>query len=896
MNQQEFYEYISNSEPLSFLDKEGERAVREVIVKVPEIRPFLSDECFRDMRRAYKKRMVPLYMRSTGKILLKQMRMIDPIGAADPTNADQNVVFRAMDSTKRIFGSTGEYYYDNYPIISEYADVMRGNFIESQVEFFQHFLVEKSRIESRFFEGRKITHIVRLFGGEGDLHRHGRAVMGVFTNVGNFYYKPHDCKLDVLYHTLITEYFFDCTIAADCVTGDGCGFASELKSETVASMEELPLYYRNFGKLLALFHGIGAVDMHFENIIPCGTKPCAIDLETMFKPEQRGYARNGVRKKKGVRKDIGRTVMRAGVLPHYIHGIGIVSPLYQAKGFDEGYLPEYAGKHFTIKGSENSFLEGFKQGYDRVLESRDRIKELFLSAEACELRILLRNSEYYNRMREFLWMPDALADRARQRQVLRRLRVPFEYGNTDVNENIVSYEEKCLLEGDIPYYCSTIDGLDLCGGSLHELIESRFMEKSAREKTFEDLFQLSGEDKIFETDLINESFRQVMTAVPKSSQDFRIQHAGDKQLLRKKERELIEGIVKEIYRCRIRGPNGEFLFLPVTPGLQLREACNPTVYAADVGRFLAAAKNRGFHVHEELIQNSLTVIKRQIKDWMQEDERYLRASVPLNLYGGAAALIMSLDEMSVADYEGAEDTFAALLSLIEEKGLYLIGSDSKTKDLAELILVLGMSRSGHQKKREIIGKSAERLAAYSCTEKGDVMTMATLGAAFALSYKSTQAEKYRNLSDEMFTKVSDRYDYKINGWAEKNGVFKWLCKCSKYSSWIGIMACAAASVTDYAGKTAEFAVKSITKESSLQYNDNLYHGNALTVLFLKYAADVLLRPGLHEEASDLMFSMIKRREETGAFHTSPEGIRDFFDVSLVFGVPGIGMAAIHHFD
>ena len=45
--------------------------------------------------------------------------------------------------------------------------------------------------------------------------------------------------------------------------------------------------------------------------------------------------------------------------------------------------------------------------------------------------------------------------------------------------------------------------------------------------------------------------------------------------------------------------------------------------------------------------------------------------------------------------------------------------------------------------------------------------------------------------------------------------------------------------------------------------------------------------------------MIKRKDENAAFHTSPAGIRDFFDVSCIFGATGIGItfleAAMNHY-
>ena len=95
------------------------------------------------MKKAYKSRMVPLFMRLTGEVLLKQMSMIDPIGSTDPMKTDKNVVFQAMDKTVKIIGSSGDYYLNNYPLVSEFKEIMQRNFIESQIEFLNNFLKPK---------------------------------------------------------------------------------------------------------------------------------------------------------------------------------------------------------------------------------------------------------------------------------------------------------------------------------------------------------------------------------------------------------------------------------------------------------------------------------------------------------------------------------------------------------------------------------------------------------------------------------------------------------------------------------------------------------------------------------------------------------------------------------
>ena len=882
MTQIQLFDFISGSALMSFLDNDSEETVKTVLNEVPKVSGLLSDSFIDAMKSKYKSRVVSVFMRATGEVLVKQMRIIDPFGAADPTEACDDTVYRALENAVRIIGCDGSYYYEKYPIVSDYMDVMRKNFIESETEFLDNFYELKGLIEKQFFGGRKIDHLIGFTSKGGDSHRHGRSVTGVRSNAGNFYYKPHDCRLDILYHTLITELFSDCTVAADCVTREGCGFVTELAAMPIESTEDLSLYYFNFGRLLAVFHGIGAVDMHLDNILPSGVKPCAIDLETMFKPEVGKRSRHGVVTLTS-QKRTGRNVLRTAVLPWYLPGIGLLSPLYRQKLLDEDYLPECGGKRFTVEGFEKDFISGFEDGYDDVRKNRSRIMELFQSAEECELRVLLRNTEYYNRMRQFLWTPKALCDRKEQRRILDRLRVPFTNNRIDVNEDIVKYEEKCLLEGDIPYYCTTLDGVDLCGCSVGEVVTYGYMSKSARTKTFEDLEQLSGTDKVYECDLIRNSFMTVATDIVDKASGTEILHSDDKEALDKKARALISKICKGITECQIRKPDGNIMFVPSTPIIAGKRSSSDAVHCADAAVMLHLADEYGLVIDHNVFRNALSTIKNHVKKWQMDDPIYVRSVLNLGICGGVAEFISLLDEIPEAD-----DIFMEIIDLAEEKQLYLIEDKKDAKALAELMISIGKSGKEHFKKTDIIRRCADRLVGYFDAESGDVMCLAAAGSAFTIAGALLKTGEYDQYAKNAFTHLNSLFNEKIVGWPDNNVVFKSLPECLNYSPYIGICACLAADVNDDAKRTAELSVKSVLNESMLRYCDSLYHGNALTVRFLVYAAEIFDRPELMDRVRDIIFTMIRRRDVCGAFHTSPAGIRDFFDVSYVFGTLGIG--------
>lgn len=120
MTQIQLFDFISGSALMSFLDNDSEETVKTVLNEVPKVSGLLSDSFIDAMKSKYKSRVVSVFMRATGEVLVKQMRIIDPFGAADPTEACDDTVYRALENAVRIIGCDGSYYYEKYPIVSDY--------------------------------------------------------------------------------------------------------------------------------------------------------------------------------------------------------------------------------------------------------------------------------------------------------------------------------------------------------------------------------------------------------------------------------------------------------------------------------------------------------------------------------------------------------------------------------------------------------------------------------------------------------------------------------------------------------------------------------------------------------------------------------------------------------
>ncbi len=199
------------------------------------------------------------------------------------------------------------------------------------------------------------------------------------------------------------------------------------------------------------------------------------------------------------------------------------------------------------------------------------------------------------------------------------------------------------------------------------------MEKSAREMTFEDLLQLNDEEKLYECDIIQNSFRNVPTDVSGEESETIIRHCDDEEGLKGKIRALISEICDNISGCQIRKPGGEVVFIPYTPLLAGKRIQSDVVCSAEAAGMLYLACDLGFLIGQDMLTKAVYAVKNQIESWEREDERYLRATLGLDVCTGVAALIISLDKSPRTN-----ELYAKMLELIAKLPFYISVSSSKS--------------------------------------------------------------------------------------------------------------------------------------------------------------------------------------------------------------------------
>ncbi|MDO5455371.1 MAG: DUF4135 domain-containing protein, partial [Eubacteriales bacterium] len=791
-------------------------------------------------------------------------------------------------------------YRREFPLLGGYEQTILADFISAQEEFFENFLKHRDRVSQVLFDGREIHVIEGFTGMDGDVHRRGRAVCGVRTDAGTFYYKPHDCSLESLYGELVERFFADCTGAARCVEGEGCGFVSEIESRPLGSPEKIHVYYRNMGKLMALFYGVGGNDMHCENMLPCGEKPCAVDLETLFRPMAGPAGRTGAGSKiqDPVMEDFRHTAGSTGMLPCIIGGMSIYSPMYESNIGDD-YLPFAGDRHYSAHGCEEDVIAGFEEGYRRLMEKKDAVKAVLVSHKRARIRYIRWNTVFYIILQAQLYNAKNMQSEEARDEVLSRLEVPSRLSENFADPVITGYEAACLCRGDIPYFCTEFDGCSLCGGETDEIIRPKYFRRSAGEMAFDFLDSLSEADLLFEKGLI----REHLSGVPcREEKDTEVIPVGDESATEESILQLCAGLADTVTASRLRTTSGYSVWWSQLHAVYRRPFFHAACTSASVGQAFALFERLGIFMDgtlAERIHNQTEVIEKSISVWDQVEADRLRREMCLSFDFGLACVVTACEIMASSGVRAAEACFQHLIRFLVEKELHLCPSRD---DLIELLAALCMAEMNAPEKDAFARDAFRNLQGMPGLQDGlSVNHLAALAMSAARLYESCGDSLYEEKAAEYLDGIRARYDGSKKGWADEEARIPWLAPRGPQAAWIAVCMMKimdrtrSAPCLQKAREILALSLQSLMDERTLRYNDSLFHGNALSVTALTMASQHLSDRRLHDHAGRILSSMQARYRKKGAFTICPEGVHDIFDAGFIRGTMGIGSAAAYWF-
>jgi type 2 lantibiotic biosynthesis protein LanM len=381
-------------------------------------------------------------------------------------------------------------------------------------------------IQKELFNSTEITKVNDIYGGLSDPHNLGHSVKIItLENSKKIVYKPKDLALDANWVNLID--FLNSQNPAvqlktvKTIAQNGYGWTEFIEHNSCESIEDFKLFYERSAAWLIIFHLLASSDMHFENIIACGSNPVPIDLEMILQapdPEQKRIDPELAAQLKAAKK-IHASVLSVGMLPAYTK-----SP--KNKIYDAGSLDAFGKKNFS-KGEWiciNSdamrwvqtqrraevfpnvpyinneyakfgdylpiFIESFKKYALFLLEIKElnRFHQILESFAKLPVRKVLRPTRFYyallQRLKDYRSMQDGISWSV-QADFLARL------GDWDSREDLLwplqKGERHALLELNIPHFIMSSDSnqiSDIFNNSVNSFAISGLEEAKKRLSEF----------------------------------------------------------------------------------------------------------------------------------------------------------------------------------------------------------------------------------------------------------------------------------------------------------------------------------------------------------------------------------------------------------------------------
>ncbi len=313
-----------------------------------------------------------------------------------------------------------------------------------------------------FYGGRDPGDITET-SDTGDKHLHGDAVARIDTSEGKrIFYKPRDCRSTDLLGE-VNEILFGVRMVPEQVEGNGFAFQKEVIKKIPGSDEEKQIYYSELGRLTAVFYALGSSDMHRDNILCTSEGPVVVDTETVLCPKAKGVGGTGE-----------FSVDYGEIFPEYLMSVGESMVLPRFFGMMQ-MSPMIPVDKCRPDEYEQTFIDGFIDGYERICDRRDEIGKILDSFADIPLRYLLRSTQSYGIK---IWRYQNAKSEEDRQKVIKSLYKGLSPEDIVHWRAVLDWEEECIREGDIPYFWLTAGGRALMGDISREPLIADYLELS----------------------------------------------------------------------------------------------------------------------------------------------------------------------------------------------------------------------------------------------------------------------------------------------------------------------------------------------------------------------------------------------------------------------------------
>ncbi|MFY0565278.1 type 2 lanthipeptide synthetase LanM family protein [Archangium lansingense] len=390
---------------------------------------------------------------------------------------------------------------EEYPVLARLCVEAVERWVETSVELATRLAADGPALRETLLPAD--PGLLTEFSGQaGDQHHNGRAVhMLTFSSGIKLVYKPRSFGVDQRFHELLAWLgergelppFRQLRMLAR----DGYGWCEFVDARPCESEEGVKRFYQRMGALLCLFHHVGGMDMHFENLIAEGEHPVVVDLETLFHPQISARMSFPSREEQLFIRIIDYSVSRISMLPLRawateqnegvdVGGMGSPEgkltphevPHWEATGEDT--MRQYR-KRIVMNGARNMptvrgepvqpgrYMESLCAGFEQMYRLLQRERDALLAPEGpvrrfipVEIRVLLRSTQIYYKLLQESYHPDLLRDGLARERYFDNLwmgmrRRPF-------LASVATEERAALHRGDIPRFSTRPDSTDLDSG------------------------------------------------------------------------------------------------------------------------------------------------------------------------------------------------------------------------------------------------------------------------------------------------------------------------------------------------------------------------------------------------------------------------------------------------
>ncbi|MEP7007372.1 MAG: type 2 lanthipeptide synthetase LanM family protein [Sphingomonas bacterium] len=170
-----------------------------------------------------------------------------------------------------------------FPVLDNVLSAMTRNAIDAWAEFFERLAADRTALTEFIPGGLGLVEHLQFFAG--DPHNGGRSVVLVRGRTGKVVYKPRPLEADQALGRAVEWLAGHARVELrhlPVLGRSGYGWAAFVEHPECVDMAEVEQCFFRSGILMALFHVLGAGDLHHENIICQGAFPYVIDAESLF--------------------------------------------------------------------------------------------------------------------------------------------------------------------------------------------------------------------------------------------------------------------------------------------------------------------------------------------------------------------------------------------------------------------------------------------------------------------------------------------------------------------------------------------------------------------------------------------------------------------------------------